>query len=180
MAKRKIKVRQTTVISIPHFGDVVAFEGRADIPLEDFIRNLSNNCEEYMARNGCVTPMFHIVTRGGVHLILDAPDRDKDISALKIRVLLKLVDAVLYAFCDEAWMAKYDKPEPDVMPSERADRVEIVMIQAESEREGELTAQRKIVRNELGRPMLAPLEIHRWDNAMGRLVGLLPRRGPVQ
>jgi hypothetical protein len=166
-------------------GNVHMAEASPDIPLEDLMRFVSAACDGFMARFKRVTPMYHIVTRAGFHLIIDSIPGDKDEAVAKMRFLLKAADAVAYVFCDEAWIAQYEPNEvkglvPDVLPHDRPNREEIVLIQAESEREGELTGSRKIIRDKDGTPTLGPLKIDRFDQSAGRMVGMLPRRGPVQ
>jgi hypothetical protein len=171
------------IITLPHLGKVYMLDGGI-ITLKEIIQHLGEKCEWFMAQQGFVTPMYHIVTRDGFHLILAPPDKNKNIAVEKIRILLKLVDAVLYGFCDEAWMASYTPEEvqdPTIArPEDRPNREEIVLIQAECEREGELTARRKIIRTKGKPPVLGPLEIDRYDQSSGRMVGILPQRGTVQ
>jgi hypothetical protein len=173
-------MRRSDKLSDLGLGPVYILEASPNIELEKLMRQVSEACDDFMSRNGCVRPMYHIVCREGFHLIVD-PIGDKDEIAQKIRALLKVADAVAYAFCDEAWIASYKDDEvkegrPNVMPKDRPNREEVVLIQAESEREGELTGIRKIIRKD-DKPTLGPLEIERWTNSAGRLVGMLPKRG---
>jgi hypothetical protein len=179
-------MRYSEKLSSLGLGNVHMIEASADIPLDKLVRLLSAACDGFMQHFARVTPMYHIVCRPGFHLILDSISGDKDESVAKVRLLLKVTDAVAYAFCDEAWIAEYQPDEvkgdmmPDVPPQDRPNREEIVLIQAESEREGELTGRRKIIRDKNGKPTLGPLEIERYDESRGRMVGMLPRRGAVQ
>ena len=178
-------MRLSEKLSSLGIGNVHMIEASPDIALEDLMRMLSRACDDFMAKFERVAPMYHIVCRSGFHLILDSMPDDKDETVAKVRFLLKAADAVAYAFCDEAWIAEYGPDEvkdmvPDVLPRDRPNREEIVLIQAESEREGERTGSRKIIRDKDGKPTLGPLDIQRYDQSVGRMVGLLPQRGPRQ
>jgi hypothetical protein len=177
-------MKRSELLSELGLGPIYVFEGPTNIALEQLMRQISAACDGFMDKNGCISPMYHIICRAGFHLVIDAPLRDKDETVAKVRALLKAADAVAYAFCDEAWIAEYKNDEVkdgklDVMPKDRANREEIVLIQGESEREGEMTGTRKIIQQGKKRT-LGPLELERWTGSEGRMVGLLPRRGPVQ
>jgi len=182
-----MRIRRSEKLSSLGLGNVHIIDNASpDISLEKLMHMLSRACDDFMANFARVTPMYHIICRQGFHLIVDAPPGDKDEIVAKVRVLLKVCDAVAYAFCDEAWFAQYRPDEvtpgmaPDVLPHDRPNREEIVLIQAESEREGERTGSRKIIRDKDGKPTLGPLDIQRFDQSIGRMVGLLPQRGPRQ
>jgi hypothetical protein len=182
--KKEQKMKRSELLSKLGLGPIYVFEGPTDIALGKLMRQISAACDGFMDKNGGISPMYHIVCRAGFHLVIDAPSGDKDEIVAKVRALLKAADAVAYAFCDEAWTASYNSDEIkagriDVLPVDRPNREEIVLIQGESEREGELTGTRKIIQQGKKR-MLGPLELDRWTGSTGRMVGLLPRRGPVQ
>jgi hypothetical protein len=52
------------------------------------------------------------------------------------------------------------------------------MLQGEDEQEGMLSGRRNIIRGK-GKPKLGPLQIERFNNSQGRMVGLLPKRGTM-
>jgi hypothetical protein len=87
-----------------------------------------------------------------------------------------------YVFMDEAWIVDDRRGQIglDVEKIKREgvknhpDRREVVMFSAENRRGERLTAKRYILRPEIGKPTLAPLEIDpQFDHSEGRMVGLL-------
>lgn len=82
-------------------------------------------------------PMFHIVMVDGEDQILATPwrnDQEKHIAQQMVRERLKDPRARAYGFISEAWMARYETHEmskgdpPEIMPRDRLDRIEVVII----------------------------------------------------
>jgi hypothetical protein len=97
---------------------------------------------------------------------------------------MHLNDVDRYCYMDEAWIVD-DRRGQLGLDIERVkregvknhpDRREIVMFSAENRRGEQLTAKRFILRPEIGKPTLSPLEIDEpFDHSEGRMVGLLRR-----
>lgn len=151
--------------------------------LRAMIEHASNWAEEQFVRNGEVLPMWHAVKSNGEHMIIPAPNTDKDIAAMLVRALFELHDVVVCIFISEAWIATGGEElrayvERHHRIENYVGRVEVVAFMGEGEN-GQITAQRKIDRSG-GKPRLEALEfvteqMSSWQSE-GRLVGMLPRR----
>lgn len=81
-----------------------------------------------------LTPTWAIATENGQTLIVATPfvgENAKELVASSMRKLMKLIKAVRYTFTTEAWVAKVSEDEwrkDKRPPSERDDRVEVVLI----------------------------------------------------
>jgi hypothetical protein len=161
--------------------------------LRAMIDYASKFCERMFAKTGEISPMYHAVASNGEHFFSPALSADKDIGVAMIRALFDLRDAVRYIFIDEAWTL--DKPLTDPVELDwinrhgirkHPQRVEVVMIVGEDRDAGMISARRRIIRPKKGRAHLGPLEIttdvggDKTVQTEGRMVGLLPVRGPRQ
>jgi hypothetical protein len=157
--------------------------------LHRMIKFASGICEAMFDRIGEVAPIWHMVTSDGREMIEPQPPVDKDIANMLMRALFELANVVRYVYFGEAWIAiLIDKTDEErdkllqqidrngVASLPDADRVEVVMLQAEDFEAGQILAHRRIIRGK-GKPRLGPLEIAPWGHSEGRMVGMLPRRG---
>lgn len=150
--------------------------------LRMLIEHASDWAEKQFGRKGRLWPMWHAVKANGDHIVMEAPPGSKDESAAMVRAFFELNDVVRCLFIDEAWIAVGGEElrrwveENNQQIATYPGRVEVVAFMGEDDVDGMLTAHRKIIRGE-GKPKLGPLTVNeRWDNAQGRLVGMLPRR----
>lgn len=102
-------------------------------------------------------PFFHIQFKDREDAVIPAPfqdERQKSAFIQAIRASLNIFkpSVVNYAFVTEAWVAQYDhKPgEKDLMPSEREDRRECVIVSA-GDRDGAQMKMWEIVRDDQAR-----------------------------
>jgi hypothetical protein len=150
----------------------------------------STFAEDAMKQKGEVAPIWHMITSKGDEMVELTPPGDRDVAMMIMRTLMKLKDVVRYVHFTEAWMIhSHDKPlsDEDFEKINREgvrnhpDRVEVVQIHGEDQECGFVTAHRKIIRPEKGKPYLAPLEMTpRWDCSVGCMAGMLPVRGKMQ
>jgi hypothetical protein len=164
--------------------------------LLDMIDYASSFAEKLFAAKGEIRPRYHAVTANEEVLVVPAPSRDKDTGVAMVRALFIDRHVVRYVFLDEAWML--GRTEVAIDDDEMArimrdgltnhpNRIEVVMFSGEDAECGMAMARRLIVRPENGKPYLGPFEwtlplrpgrnIHHLE---GRMVGLLPPRGPQQ
>ncbi|MGY2987740.1 hypothetical protein [Bradyrhizobium sp. USDA 4508] len=149
------------------------------IPLRKFVERCARRAETVFKKRGQLLAMYHAIDGAGNELIFPAPPGSKDQSVAKARELLKACEATRVAYLDEAWMMT-DQSGLDLAKIEREGvskqpgRIEIVMIGAEDQAEGMLTAHCEIIRSG-NKAVLGKLQIDsKFDSAEGRMVGLLP------
>jgi hypothetical protein len=130
-------------------------------------------------------PIWHIVPEGDApHVIVATPfggEDQKDMIAFAVQKLMKEHHAVKYAFMSEAWMAQVSKEEWDAdqtQPSQRPDRIEIVMIFAQGHDEKPIQRSWKILRGEDGKTCigLEAMPDTDYEELQGRFANLLPPR----
>jgi hypothetical protein len=128
-------------------------------------------------------PLWHIVPEEGPHVIVATPFQggdSKDMVAFAIQKLLKEHNATKYAFLSEAWMAVANKEwkDGDTPPSERPDRIEIVMVMAQGYDEPTLQRTWKILRGEDGETCVGLEEMPQpsYEELKSRFANLLPPR----
>jgi hypothetical protein len=153
--------------------------------LKSMIEFASVQAEKIFRKVGAVHPMYHAITTTGETAILTPREADKDIAVAMVKAWFVINDVDRYVFIDEAWILdnrKNNLPPFDMDKIRREglrhhpDRREIVMFSAENRRGEKLTAKRFILRPEIGKPKLSPLEIdEQFDYSEGRMVGLLRR-----
>jgi hypothetical protein len=158
-----------------------------NISLQREIELTSQFVEAWFAEAGFVAPMWQIIDGDGLRALCPMPDGtgDKDRLFAAMRALLKQMRATRYIFVCEAWTVEFT---PEQLNEARAidsceqhpRRIEVVQILSEDAEEGELVATRRIIRTAVGKPTLGPLEIHTATFVEGRIVALLPRKGPLQ
>jgi hypothetical protein len=108
----------------------------------------------------------------------------KDVSTAAARAFLVSIEATRVAFIDEAWMMESavgidrDKIDREGV-AKQPGRIEVILISAEDEREGQIMAIREIIRHG-GESKLGALRILQEGGMEGRMIGLLPRKGTVQ
>ena len=135
--------------------------------------------------------MWHVVPRDGDEFGFLSPSADKDVAVALVRALLELHDAVRVMFVGEAWSAFAKNEEESAKLANHLNehrgkveswpsREEVVVFNAEDEEQGFLSAHRMIQRPDGRKPFLGPLVIPKSNQAEGRMVGLLPRRGMTQ
>lgn len=153
--------------------------------LKSLIGFASAQAETLFRMQGVLYPLYHCITAGGKTVFLNALDlEDKDLSVAMTMVWMRLAEIDRYVFMDEAWIVDDRRGQLglDIEKVRREgvknhpDRREVVMFSAENRRGEQLTARRYILRPEIGKPKLAPLEIDPpYDYSEGRMVGLLNR-----
>jgi hypothetical protein len=142
-----------------------ARHAKASVDAERFLEFLSGYAEEQFRRTGLVLPMFDGVAADGERIIVPAPWRDEadKVAILRVvRTVFRLKGVVRYGMLSEGWMAAYDPKEmkgsekPKVMPRDRQDRKEAVVI-AVVEPPVTLFGTREIIRPwDGGKPTLGP------------------------
>lgn len=134
-----------------------------------------------------IAPMWHAMDDDGQHYIIPQPSPNKDISAALIRMIFEEMKIVRYLFIDEAWVVRFPKgmPQEQVKKEMRAwgnrslkdhpYQKEFIIFYIEDAQEGNVEAEREIIREGDAKPRLGPLNIlGRAKMSEGRFVGLLP------
>jgi hypothetical protein len=152
--------------------------------LKSLIEFASKQAEKLFRLQGNLYPLYHCIKANGDTVILNRMDEDKDLSVAMMIAWMHLNDVDRYCYMDEAWIVDDRRGQLglDIEKVRREgvknhpDRREIVMFSAENRRGEQLTAKRFILRPEIGKPTLSPLEIDEpFDHSEGRMVGLLRR-----
>ena len=149
--------------------------------LRDLIEASSEGAGRLFRENGYVRPLWHAIKSDGVPLIVRSPPGDKDFAVTMVRALFEIEEVIRYVFFDEAWMVVEKRADniPDIETKgivDHPNRVECIYFNGEDLQEGWLCARRLIVRDRAGKGRLQSLEFYAdFDNATGRLLGLLPR-----
>jgi hypothetical protein len=137
------------------------------------------------AKQGRITPMWHVVEGDGTHTIKTDIHPDKDTESVLMRAYFYLVRARRYLFIDEAWMAAVLDGDPDRIAtvhryaslgklSDYPDRREAIMFAGEDTNGDSVLAHRFILRPEHGKATLAPLEIREdVGDSYGRFTHML-------
>jgi hypothetical protein len=160
--------------------------------LLELMRYASGFCVKRFRQTGVITRIYHMVTADGEHAILPHPPTpDKDLAMQIMRDIFEVANAIRYVCLDEAWMIM----EQDAAGLTDADwlqirlhgvrshpkRTEVVMLSGEDHAVGQLLWWHRIHRPPNKRPYLGPLEeMPPSGGAEGRMVGLLPAKGPMQ
>jgi hypothetical protein len=140
-------------------------EGACAMTLQEFVTGCSEAAAKVFHLRGHISPMWHVVTRDGKHLMTPSPCPYKD-------------DAVAPGEDVEALNARSRMLTGSL--AHHPDRVEVLMLSGEDENTGLCTARRVIHRPPHGKAYLGPLEIDTPTSSEGRMVGLLPQRGTRQ
>jgi hypothetical protein len=149
--------------------------------LKSMIEFASTQAEKLFKKQGAIYPLYHAIRTTGESVVLNPPPGDKDLSVALIKAWLALENIDRYVFMDEAWIIddRRGQIKLDVEKIRREgvrnhpDRREIVMFSAESRHGKMMTGRRFILRPEIGKPSLAPLEIDEaFDHSEGRMVHL--------
>lgn len=155
----------------------------SEMNLRIMIEAASRYAEEIFRRTGAVDPIYHAIREDDTHLIIPAPDTDKDTGVAMVKAFFAKEKVTAYAFANEAWrLDARDGVTPEEL--ERASRVglkdhpnrrEVVMLVAENAQGEMLTGTRYILRPEHGKPTLSPLKVDDMTGveSEGRMVGLL-------
>ena len=150
--------------------------------LRAMINVASGWAEKQFNREGAIAPLWHAVKATGEHLVIPAPDTDKDTGAMIMRALFELHDVVCCLFIDEAWIAEGGEDLKAYVDQHHGvqhfpGRIEVVAFMGEDADGMMLTAHRRIDRTR-SKARLGPLEITDMVGvqSQGRLVGMLPRR----
>jgi hypothetical protein len=116
-----------------------------------------SSAAEAMRAKGEVQPMIiaHIGHTLRAYPMADAMGRTdivKDVAAQVVGAAMRKAGADAYVFMSEAWYAPTSSSDPlaGVMPSQRPDRIEVLIVSA-SDREGDTIATYRMVRNAHGR-----------------------------
>jgi hypothetical protein len=154
--------------------------------LADLVRMAREQAERILiGTTDELMPLWHIVPDGDApHVIVGTPFEggpSKDMVAYAVSQLMKEHHAVKYAFMSEAWMATVNKDDWDENgppPSERPDRIEIVMVLAQGYDEPTIQRTWKILRGEDGKTCIGLEEMPdpAYEEIKGRFANLLPER----
>ena len=148
--------------------------------LKSMIEFASEQAEKLFRLQGVIYPLYHCIKANGDNAILNKMDADKDLSVAMTVAWMQLNDVDRYVYMDEAWIVddRRNQMGLDIEKIRREgiknhpERREIVMFSAENRRGAQLTAKRFILRPEIGKPKLAPLEIDPpFEHSEGRMVG---------
>jgi hypothetical protein len=151
------------------------------------ITTASEHIDRMWKLAGSVASVWHYVRANGDEVVTLSPPVPKDAGIALMRKVLAQEDAVAVLYFDEAWTFLTSDPQEaqryvasGMGAAAHPRRVEIVHFQAEDET-GQLLAMRKIIRHAGRPPELGPLEIKDESiQSVGRMVGMLPRRGTMQ
>lgn len=156
-------------------------------PMKDMIEFANGWAEERFTANGGISPIWHAMDNEGQHYIIPQPHQNKDLSAEMIRMVFEEMKIVRYLFIDEAWVVRFPEHTPveKVRESMREwgnrslrdhpHQKEFIVFYAEDAQEGNVEAEREIIREGDAKPRLGPLRIlGRAKVSEGRYVGLLP------
>jgi hypothetical protein len=147
--------------------------------MAELIELASKMVEHRFDKSGQVEPRYIAVTAAGQVFIVPPPPCDRQTATNLVRELFVEHDVVAYVYFDEAYIAEGKTKEEAFAGLDRQQH-EAVVISAESEREGQRFALRKIVRPTGRKAYLEPLVIEDFHGASGNIVGMLARRTTLQ
>ena len=143
------------------------------ITLKQLLDNGERHAREILLkrRQKMLMPFYHLVTADANFLVPVQfnGDFEKDLAVLQVKTLAHAKQAIMAMFVAESWMAVYGKDdnlETAPRPSQRPNRVEVVMLVATDGNSVEGRVLR-MVRDRQNR--LTGLEVH--DDYPGRLTG---------
>jgi hypothetical protein len=129
-----------------------------------------------------ILPTFVIESASGAIAIIATPwtsERDKEMVVYALRATMRKAGVVRYSFVSEAWMAtappgaEFNARLADhEMPSQRPDRVEVVIISASDKTEVK-SAMLRIVRGEAGTVVRLDRDLAETKQIKGRFADLL-------
>lgn len=142
--------------------------------LKNLMEQISASTERIFAQEQVATPVWIIIDGRETLHVVPAPPFDKDISVRLMKMMMIHIQAIRVVFVDEAWTLhtthKINEEEiqriKDEGLSDHPDRIEVVVLMGEDEKEGSMMAHRRIIREE-----------GKAATGEGRMVGLLPRKG---
>jgi hypothetical protein len=153
----------------------------AGATVEGLAEFLAGFVEQRFKRSRDVEPMFVGIKPNGEHLICPTPWRDEaeKVALLEaLRIVFKAAGVVRYGMVSEVWLARYRPEEvpagrqPAVLPRDRQDKAEAVMIAVVEPGRPVLTTTREVIRPWDGGPAhLGPPDTH--EGFTGRMVELL-------
>ena len=134
--------------------------------MEGLIKRLSTVAEKSFNEFGALPPVFCCVTGDGQPFMLPAIGDDKEQSFAIARAVIQRTGVVLYVFISEAWVGTFG---PDISKAElreidrrglkdHPDRREVVVYNAEDREGNAVSAQQLILRPEVSKPVLSPLQ----------------------
>ena len=153
-----------------------------DLPLRRSVLLAAKRASQIVEKHGHISaPIWHAIKSDGQPLVIGQFTPDRETQLVLLRTLFELQNVVRYIAVCEAWVAKVDLPAGSEEPKRGAavnhpNRYEVLLIHGEDIREGLLIAQRKITRDDRGRPTLGELIIDSHDDCSGAMIGLLPRK----
>ena len=126
---------------------------------EGFLERIADASQQVFLKHGQLSQAFFFLDPHGDLAMFPAPWADHDERALYLAVVtkaLKMCKAERYAFASEVWMATYDSRTSSVelMPSEREDRKEGLMIGVSDKHGKTLLKMFRIERDGDGKPRL--------------------------
>lgn len=118
--------------------------------------------------DGMLQPMFIVESPEGLQVIAVefGDEQEKQILCARMRLMFKLLGVERYAFFSESWAASYkdmDELDGGKMPSQRPDRVEIIMTVAADKSGTKLGSTLEMVRGESG----GVIDLKPWGAADG-------------
>jgi hypothetical protein len=154
--------------------------------LSHLIKTGAKFADDWFARTGVLSPMYHAITESGEHLLIGNMPPDKDMALAYLRELFAERLVVRYLYMDEAWIRKAEGISPAELEAigrrgVKNDplRIEVVIFIAE-DRQRCVIGQQAITRARGEKPKLGPLEIDQPQSMSGRMIGLLASAGTTQ
>jgi hypothetical protein len=155
-----------------------------DQKLDKLVQLAIEHAERVLIGNpgASIMPSFVIESANGEMAIIATPwssERDKDITVFALRATMRKGGAVRYSFISEAWMAtakpgqeKLARLPAGEMPSQRPDRIEVVIISASDDKEVR-SAMLRIIRGEGGTVIKLVRDRAEAKHVEGRFADLL-------
>jgi|SRR5580692_4581606 hypothetical protein len=133
--------------------------------------------------NASILPTFVLEQANGEVAIFATPwesERDKEITVFALRAIMRKQKVKRYSFLSEAWMAtakpgqeKLDRLPDGEQPSQRPDRVEVVVISASNDQGVVKSVMLRMVRGEAGTVIRLDRDRAEAKTIRGRFADLL-------
>ena len=171
--------------------EIVRLPGaRSDLPLRDLIEFASSQIDKRFKNTGRILPMWHAETATETLIIVGPLSKDsKDATVAALAEIFREEKVLRYLFIDEAWMVTKPQESGGFTPaevermrkhgvSERPDRQEVIMINAE-DKDIAMVGMRDIIRPAKGKARLGPLQVDTSHEMQSRWFGLLAYLKPT-
>lgn len=155
--------------------------------LQEVVDGLSQLAEKVFNEDGAVHMIWILETEPHMLGIAGPYPEDKNELVEGLKYAIEQTNAQAIFMMCEAWTVQVGQHELDLPgppPSERPDRIEVVVIQGENA-EGTIMARRPIIRPKDGKPSLGPVEILKTAQdigitAQGRFQGFFKQKQPTR